>query len=70
MRIETKFEIGQTIFAYSKKIEKIVSAPLYRIDIQIEENGITYKYWIKTEGAYEILDNVYETKEDLITAIS
>jgi hypothetical protein len=70
MTIETNFEIGDTIFAYSPKKKKIVETPLYRIDISINIEDVKFQYWIKDNGAYEILTEVYRTKEDLIKAIS
>lgn len=70
MKIESNFEIGDTIFAYSPKKKKIVETPLYRIDISINIEDVKFQYWIADNGSYEILNDVYENKESLINAIS
>lgn len=71
MKIEIPIEVGDMVFVYSNKIKKIINAPIHMVQAKQYERKFEVEFWIKNPiGDYEIFNEVYTTKEQLIAAIS
>lgn len=70
MKIETKFNIGDTVYFIYKN--KIVSEKVYKLYVEKEgENDLSIKYGFYIDHDYAMVDegNCFVNKEELINSL-
>jgi hypothetical protein len=68
MIVETKFNLGDNAFFLLD--EKIRTAPIHRMDIQIGAQGIEYQYFFKVDDNFKIMRKIFTTAEELMASIT
>lgn len=71
MTINTKFNVGQSLYFINPDTMKMQCSEVHRIDAEIHANEIKVTYFMNIDGKFKIIkeDGLFTTREELLESL-